>query len=102
MGYWVKNIKNRSPLNSPPGLWGEHAGSAFLSLLGGRRGRLRAALKALGVGPGLNVGKEVMAGLVPAIHAAPSQISRLLRLPSVQRLMTRLPRSRGWPGRARS
>jgi hypothetical protein len=38
------------------------------------------ALKALGVGPGLNVGKEVMAGLVPAIHAAPSQISRLLRL----------------------
>jgi hypothetical protein len=59
------------------------------------------ALKALGVGPGLNVGKEVMAGLVPAIHAAPSQISRLLRLPSVQRLMTRLRCSRGWPGRAR-
>jgi hypothetical protein len=38
---------------------------------------LHLALKALGVGPGLNVGKAVMAGLVPAIHAAPPQISRL-------------------------
>ena len=28
----------------------------------------------LSVGPGLNVGKAVMAGLVPAIHAAPRQI----------------------------
>jgi hypothetical protein len=47
-------------------------------------------------GFGLNVSKAVMAGLAPAIHAVPPQISRLLRLPSVQRLMTRLPRSRGW------
>jgi hypothetical protein len=28
------------------------------------------ALKALAVGPGLNIGNAVMAGLVPAIHAA--------------------------------
>jgi hypothetical protein len=47
------------------------------------------ALVATAVGPGLNVGKAVMAGLVLAIHAAPPQISPLLRSPSVQRLMTR-------------
>jgi hypothetical protein len=28
------------------------------------------ALKTLAVGPGLNIGNAVMAGLVPAIHAA--------------------------------
>jgi hypothetical protein len=32
---------------------------------------------ALAVGPGLNVGKAIMAGLVPAIHAAAPQSSRL-------------------------
>jgi hypothetical protein len=42
------------------------------------------------VGPRLNVGKAVLAGLEPAIHAAPPQISRLLRLPSIQRLIMRL------------
>jgi hypothetical protein len=60
-----------------------------------------SALIALAVDPGLNVGKAVLAGLVPAIHAAPPQVSRLLRPPSVQRLRTRLQCSRGWPGRAR-
>jgi hypothetical protein len=35
---------------------------------------------------GLNIGKAVMAGLAPAIHAAPRRIYRQLRLPSVQRV----------------
>src|ERR1700734_1523314 len=38
-----------------------------------------------------------MAGLAPATHAVPPQTSRLLRLPSIQWLMTRLQGSRGWP-----
>jgi hypothetical protein len=38
----------------------------------------------------LNVGAAVVAGLVPAIHAAARQISRLLGLLSVQRLIVRL------------
>ena len=59
-----------------------------------------SALIALTVGPGLNVGKAVMAGLAPAIHAAPRQVSRPLGLPSLQALTPRLQCFRGWPGQA--
>jgi hypothetical protein len=41
-----------------------------------------------------------MAGLVPAIQAAAPRIPRLLRLPSIQRLIMRLQCSRGLPGQA--
>jgi len=114
------NNKNNFPLNSRPGLYvnrlpwllprsastTQPRGSNFFDKLN-LSTALRffqinvPALMALAVGPGLNVGKAVMAGLVPATHAAPPQISRLIRLLSIQRLIVRLQCSRGWPGRAR-
>ena len=46
-----------------------HRASRFRN--GAAEGNENLALKALAAGRGLNVGKAVMAGLVPAIHAAP-------------------------------